>query len=517
MSTDDLNRSASDEANKPVGLDDAQGSHDEKDLGKILGGDDKEAAQKEDKVDDKSADSSEDAPVIEEVSIEQPVVEGEVPSDDDDFSDIDESFGLDTLPEEIDVLASKASEKKEEPAKDESEDESEEEGEDKSEPESDEKDEEDKATEEDKEVKASASDDGKVAPAPIEEQKIEVLKDGKEVESLPEEGSPEIKEEPKEEKVSALIDPLKAEIEVNGPAKEDVAEEDKELPESLEAPLSATAAANIKPDVKELTISSLEACPKDAAYEAKIIQPGKKAILFAVDANGNFKPVLELNAQYAAESNARFFQSQSDLDRVIYEITKDRDFRPELKDFAALGARDFKFTAPVSDVLHNRIESGIANVTASLKREDEEHVERIAQSLKIAFLELVKGVREDVPNAVREELVARIRALGVEDAAHIVDNAFRDAGEQFAKDLLRRTLSLAEKSVEVRNEAAENAVQAKFKREDGHVSKAADVPNQAVASALHAGSTPFHGSPVQATASSGSDFMARFGHMLHGK
>lgn len=489
MSKDELVISAPDEAKTPVSEDAVQG----KDLNKILGGDEKEGAQ-EDKAEKPAESPKDDSDTVSEIVIEQPVVEGEVPSE-DDFSDIDGSFGLDDLPEDVEAIVAASAEM-----------------EDKAEGEADAKPEACEKPEE--EDKGSESDDGKVAPAAPEEQQIAIFKDGKQVNS-----AEEAEEEPKEEKVSGLIDPLKAEIELNG-AKEDVAKEDEELPESLEKPLSATAAANAKPDVKELTISSLEACPKGSAYEAKIIQPGKKAILFAVDANGNFKPVLELNANLAAESNARFFQSQADLDHVIYEITKDQDFRPELKDFAALGARDFKFTAPVSEVLHNRIESGIANVTASIQRDEEGHIECLEQSLKIAFLEMVKGIREDVPNAVREELVARIRSLGVEDAANIVDSAFRDAGEQFAKDLIRRTIALSGKPVEVRNEAADNAVQSKFKRGDEHVAKSADIPNVAVASALHDGSTPFQGAPSKETytkvqASHDGDFFARFGSMMN--
>lgn len=230
------------------------------------------------------------------------------------------------------------------------------------------------------------------------------------------------------------------------------------------------ASVNLADNVSTLKVSAFEclASSESPIFAVKTIGEGK-AMVFNVTASGAFVPLMELNAADAVASNKMLFDRPQLLESAFQTVVATEGFEFNVANLASFGARDITYNIPVSNVVKQRIDNGIKAVTAGFDDQKNNMLDDVRQCLSIASIEMVKGLRSNMPNPLREDILAAAQQLGIKDAEDVVDGAFESSSEPVCASLIERTLELLAKPLETRNELSKMVSDANYRSTQGNV------------------------------------------------
>lgn len=99
---------------------------------------------------------------------------------------------------------------------------------------------------------------------------------------------------------------------------------------------------------------------------------------------------------------------------------------------------------------------------ASVDSQRNDMVESFGASLATAAMGINRGVFAGTSNPIRDNLIASLSAAGIKDPAPLVDRAFEQGSDSFAKILLAKAADINSKAPEVQNQIAESVAQTNF-------------------------------------------------------
>ena len=123
---------------------------------------------------------------------------------------------------------------------------------------------------------------------------------------------------------------------------------------------------------------------------------------------------------------------------------------------------DCSVEVAVADSIMSEAESIKQQALASVDSTRNDMAESFGAALATAAMGINRGVFAGVSNPIRDNLIASLSAAGIKDPAPLVDRAFEQGSDSYAKILLAKATDINSKAPEVQNQIAESVSQTNF-------------------------------------------------------
>lgn len=195
----------------------------------------------------------------------------------------------------------------------------------------------------------------------------------------------------------------------------------------------------------------------DAKVDWKLADIGcvlnEKGTAYYVFANG--MPVASLLRDRAHEDNAKLFESDVFVKGFGQQIRNG-------KDVSRFGFTPYTVAVDTAAIRKGIESKQLADTAAQLSSDYDKQVTVLKDSIVVATVAANKGMWNAYSNPVKDKLIEKFTARGIEDAASIIDRIFADNAQAATESVLAKALEISSKPEQVRKEIKDMVDSAKY-------------------------------------------------------
>lgn len=157
------------------------------------------------------------------------------------------------------------------------------------------------------------------------------------------------------------------------------------------------------------------------------------------------RPVARLIRNNAHSDNAKLFESEA------FTKSFERQIR-EGKSVSRFGYVPYSIAIDTAKIKQGMNDKQLADTAASLSADYDRRIDVLKDCIVTATVAANKGVWNDYSNPVKDSLITKLVAMGVEDSASIVEKVFADHAQEGVEAVLSKALEIAGKPDVARKE-----------------------------------------------------------------